>query len=550
MVNTKPMTSFWLLIWASLLSVGWLLPNHYAPWSTFYTDAYIAAFLLLGCAALVIRSPNSVQWHGITLLAATLIFIPGLQYALGLIMLPGTVWIATAYLFGFFLALLIGAHWESANSGQLVDGLFLAIAIAAIASVALQLHQWLGLELSDIWIVGNSTGRPFANLCQPNQLGTFLLWGLLAVAWGVIRKYIGVWTALFMAAFLLFGLALTQSRTAWLAIVILVSGTWAWRQLWLDKRMVWVSSGLGIYFAGCVLSIGWISEALMLGLSTDLGGILRMSGELRPVVWSMFFDAILRQPLLGYGWNQVVLAQLTVALDHPSLHVIFSHSHNLFLDLILWCGIPVGTLVSIYLVRWFWLRIRAVQCAEGAVLMFFLLVVANHAMLEFPFSYAYLLLPTGLIMGVLNIRLHAMSILNTGRWSVIVAWVVATTLLALIIRDYSRVEAGYQALQIDWVHIKDVGSTPPPDVVLLTQWREFIQLARFEPTSGMSAEELNWMRNIVGTHPSASNFHKLASALAINHQPLEAQMWLKRMCKVISESQCEAAKSVWASQGK
>ncbi|PIW09923.1 MAG: polymerase, partial [Comamonadaceae bacterium CG17_big_fil_post_rev_8_21_14_2_50_60_13] len=66
------------------------------------------------------------------------------------------------------------------------------------------------------------------------------------------------------------------------------------------------------------------------------------------------------------------------------MHTVFSHSHNLFLDLVLWCGIPFGLFVSLYLIRWFWLRLRAVRCAEDAVLMLFLLVVGNHAMLELP----------------------------------------------------------------------------------------------------------------------------------------------------------------------
>jgi len=543
MIRTKPMTAFWLLAWASFLSIGWLLPNHYAPWSAFHIDAYIAVGLLLGAAATVMRSPNSVEWHGIALLAATLVFIPGLQYACGLVMLPGTAWIATAYLFGFVVALLVGAHWESASPGQLVDGLFLAIGIAAIVSVGLQLDQYLDLDLSVTWIIENSTGRPFANIGQPNQLGTFLLWGLLAAAWGLVRKYIGLWTALLAAIYLLFGIALTQSRTAWLAVAMLTGGVWIWRRLWIDKRTVWIVTGLGIYFVVCVLSIAWIAESVGGGA----GWIARTSSELRPLAWLMFFDALWQHPLAGYGWNQLALAQLTVATNHPVLHTLFFHSHNLFLDLVLWCGIPIGLLVSLFLVLWFWQRIRAVNCPESAVLMFFLMVVANHAMLEFPLHYAYLLLPTGIIMGVLNVRLHAKAMLITGRWSLVVIWMVAAAFLTQIIRDYSRVETAYEGMRIEWAHIKYEGSRDPPDVVFLTQLRDFIRLARFEPRTGMGVEELNWVRNITSTYPSSAAIYKLASALAMNGQPEESIQWLRRMCKVESESHCEVAKAAWAS---
>lgn len=530
------------------LAVAWLLPNHYPPWSTFHMDAWTAIMMLLAATAVIVRSTGPVAWQGITLLVAVLILIPGLQYGFGMVMMSGTAWISIAYLTGFLLALLIGARWESASPGQLADGLFLAIVIAALVSVGLQLHQWLSLDLLDIWSMGDGYGRPFANFGQPNNLGTFLLWGLLAAAWGLARQRIGVWVALFMASYLLFGLALTQSRTAWLAVVILVGASWIWRRLWSDPRWPWVVTGLGLYFALCVISIGWLNRLFLLTLSSDMGDITRMSGELRSVVWALFIDAALQQPYLGYGWNQVGLAQLTAALDHPALHVPFSHSHNLFLDLMLWCGIPVGLFVSVYLVRWFWRSLRAVSSAEDAVLLLFLCVVGNHAMLELPLHHAYFLLPVGLVMGALNVRLGAPPILVVGRWSVIVVWLASVALLSLLIRDYSRVEASYQTLRFEWAHIKSETRGGPPEVLLLTQWREFIRLARFEPTNGMSADDLDWMRKVTSTYRSTGAFHKLATALAMNQQPDEAQLWLKRMCKIVSESQCAAVKVAWANQ--
>jgi O-antigen ligase len=544
----QPMTPFWLVGWASALAVAWLLPNHYLPWSTFHMDAWTAVVLSLAAVAVIVRSTGPVVWHGITLLAAFLVFIPGLQYIFGMVLFSGTAWISTVYLIGFLLALLVGARWESASPGQLADGLFLSIGIASLLSVGLQLHQWLSLDLLDIWSMGDGYGRPFANFGQPNNLGTFLLWGLLAAAWGLVRKQIGLGTALFVSMYLLFGLALTLSRTAWLAVVLLVAASWFWRRLWSDQRTPWVVTGLGLYFALCVVSVSWLNQLFLLALPSDLIDLTRMSGELRTVVWALFVDAALQAPWLGYGWNQVSLAQLATAIDHPALGVLFSHSHNLFLDLILWCGIPAGLLISFYLVRWFWQRFRAVRSLEDAILLLLLLVVGNHAMLELPLHHAYFLLPSGLIMGVLNVRLNARSIFLLGRWTVAVVWLATVALLALIIRDYSRVESSYQDLRFDWAHIKRNSPGGPPNVLLLTQWREFVRLARFEPVSGMSADELEWMTRVTSTYPSAGFFHKLAVALAINQRPGEAKLWLTKMCKIVSKSQCAAVKSAWTSQ--
>ena len=548
MTVKQPLEPFWLLGWALSLAVAWLLPNHYLPWSTFHMDAWMAIILSLAAAAVIVRTTGPVVWHSITVLAAVLVFIPGLQYVLGIVLLPGTAWISTIYLIGFLLALLIGARWESASPGRLADGLFLAIGIAALLSVGLQLHQWLSLDLLDIWSMGDGYGRPFANFGQPNNLGTFLMWGLLAAAWGLMRQRIGLGTALFVAIYLLFGLALTLSRTAWMAVVMLIAASWFWRRLWADRRLPWVVTGLGLYFAACVISISWLNQLFLLSLPSDIVDITRMSGELRTVVWSLYIDAALRQPWWGYGWNQLSLAQLAAALDHPTLGVLFSHSHNLFLDLVLWCGIPGGLLVSIFLIRWFWLRLRAVCCAEDAVLLLLLLVVGNHAMLELPLHHAYFLLPAGLVMGALNVRLHARPIVVFGSWSVVVVWLASVALLALLIRDYSRVESSYQTLRFEWARIKTDIRSGPPEVLLLTQWREFIRLARFEPASGMSADELDWMRKVTSTYPSTAAFQKLAGALAMNQRPTEAKLWLRKMCKIVSESQCAAVKAAWANQ--
>jgi hypothetical protein len=511
-------------------------------------DAWAAIVLLLVAATVIVRVREEVLWHDISILTFFLIFIPWLQYSFGLIELAGTAWISTAYLAGFLLALLIGARWESVNPGQLADTLFLSIGIAALLSVGLQLQQWLRLDLLGIWSMGEGFGRPFANFGQPNNLGTFLIWGLLACAWGLTRQYIGVGTALVIAAYLLFGLALTQSRTAWLSILMLVCASWWWRRFWMDNRIPWLVTAMGLYFAIAVISLSWLNQRLFLSLPSDGIDLVRMSGELRSVVWSMFIDAALQQPFLGYGWNQVGIAQLNAAIDHPSLHILFSHSHNLFLDFIIWCGLPIGFFISFYFLRWVWNSCRKIENSENSVLILVLLVIGNHAMLELPLHHAYFLLPTGLFMGALNTRLNAQPVIIFGRWSIIFIWFVSAVLLGLLIRDYARIEPSYQSLRFEWARIKTQNRGSPPDVLLLTQWQEFVRFARFEPSSSMSPSELEWMRQVTRAFPSAGHFHKLAAALAMNQHPEEARQWLKKLCKLVSEGQCQAVKNAWASQ--
>ncbi len=538
------MAPFWMALWAGTLALGWVLPNHYRPWIAFHSDAWIAAVLLLAFAALIWRSRGSMALHLIAVGVALLIGVPWLQYGLGLIPQPGVAWISSAYLLGLFLALLLGARWEASSPGQLGDALCLAIGVAAVVLVGLQLQQWLQVDGLELWRLSGGPDRPSANLGQPNQLATLLLWGVLAAAWGVIRGRISGGVAILLVAFLLFGIALTGSRTAWIGVALLVAATWWWRSLWRSARLSWIATGLGCYFVLCVAMQGWLGYVLHGTEATDL---IRMSGELRPLAWDVFLDAAWQRPWFGYGWNQTALAQLAVATAHPPLHVVFSYAHNLFLDLILWCGIPLGLLVSGSLVVWVWRCFRAVQSAENAVLLLFLLVVANHAMLELPLYYAYFLLPAGLVMGMLNTRLSARSVLSVARWAAGLLLLAATTLLMLLVRDYSRVEPSYENLNFEWLHIK-VAPIGPPDVLLLTQWHDFVEFARYEPKVGLTQAELDALRNIPELFSGPLFLHKYASILALNQRPDESRLWLQRLCKVATESECNTAKAIWAKQ--
>jgi O-antigen ligase len=547
-LNKPALTPFWLVLWSCALAIGWLLPNHYWPWLSFHSDAWVALTASLATLALIWRSNGPTAWHRLSLLAAALMCVPCVQFASGMMPIAGNLWISLAYLAGLLMALLSGARWESSTPGQLGDGLFLAIGIAALLSVGLQLQQWLQLDGIQLWTMGGGPSRPHANFGQPNQLATFLLWGLLASGWGLIRKYIGIRTALLTALYLLFGIALTGSRTAWLGVALLVGACLLWRRLWGNPRVSWAICGLGLYFMLCVAALGWWQVFSQGNLQTVPHDITRISGEMRPLAWTMLLDAVRQRPWFGYGWNQVALAHMAVASEFAPLHQVFTYSHNLFLDLVLWCGIPLGLLTSIALVWWLLKRLYAVQNAENAILLLFLLLLANHAMFELPLYYAYFLLPAGLIMGSLHTRLDVRPVLLIGRWVLFVFWFGATTLLVTIIRDYTHIEPSYQTLRMEWARIKITMPVGPPDVILLTQWRDYIKFARVEPKPGITAGELEWMRNVTGLYPSAILIHKMASVLALNQRPEEAQRWLKKLCKVAAEEDCLTAKTIWSKQ--
>lgn len=537
---------FWLIAWAVTLSWCWLLPNHYPPWSAFHADAW-AAFALLPMAATVLwRSRGDHHVSRIAGVVLVLSFMPVVQYGAGLIQMAGTAWLAFAYLLAFALAIMVGNRWERYTPGQLGDGLFVAIGIASVFSVGIQLHQWLRLEMYEVWLIGNQNGRPYANMAQPNQLATLLLWGLLALAWAGIRGYVRPMMLILAAIYLLFGLALTASRTSWLGLCILFVASWYWRGLWPWRRGPWVVTALVIGFFGAVWLIPVVGHALLLDLPhKDLDDVMRISTESRPRIWAMFLEAATLRPWAGYGWNQVALAHVEVAAEQPPLLTFFAHSHNLFLDLILWCGLPVGLFLVVGLCLWLWRRFHATKDASGALMLLMVVIVGNHAMLELPLHYAYFLLPTGLVIGALDTR-SGSTMLALGRaWTTGSMWLACFVMLGVLTYEYIRIEASYQVLRFEWANVRSKADRNPPDVIMLNQLRSLIVYSRFEPGPGMGPAQLDWMRKVASIYPSSGVIHKYAAALAWNGQPEEAALWLRRMCALAPESQCGAVKRSW-----
>jgi O-antigen ligase len=547
------LSPFWLGAWASALSLGWLLPNHYPPWSGFHADAWTAIVLAVGSAALILRSKASTHWHGAAVLVAMLACIPWIQYSFGLISFAGQAWISTAFLLGLLLALLTGQRWEQLCADQLTSGLFWAIGLAAVFSVNLQLQTWLGLMDTDVfnlWSMGLSGIRPYANFGQPNQLATFLLWGLLACAWAFLKQRIRASVALLMACFLLLGIALTQSRTAWLGLTFLLMATWVWKRLWPSKWVPWSVTGLFVFFGACAPLLRSLPEALQIASEATAFRSDQLESGLRPLAWRVFFNAALERPWFGYGWSEVGQAQLAVASELPPLHATFGHSHNLFLDLVLWLGLPIGLFVSAAMIWQFTAYARAVATAKDAILLMFLGVIGIHAMLELPLHYAYFLLPTGMVMGVLHSRIGGKPVWTTPRWTLMGLWLAATILLSIIVVDYFRIEASFQALRFELARIGTQPQGKPPEVVLLTQLRERIGFMRYEVKRGMTPAELDWLLKVINANPGGGVIYKAAKALALNGRPVEAQQWLSKICKVAVVEECDLIKRVWAQDAR
>ena len=213
--------------------------------------------------------------------------------------------------------------------------------------------------------------------------------------------------------------------------------------------------------------------------------------------WTALADAVTREPLWGYGWQQVSVAQVRGAELHPFVGEHIEHSHNILLDLVLWAGLPVGLSIAGLAAYWFATRIRACRDGLSAWLLMGVAVLGVHAMVEYPLSYAYFLVPLGLMVGAIDtlqarpggwrIGLHAQRVGAAG----------LLALLGWIGVEYLEAEQSHRLLRLESARIGVSGlQTPPTELRLLTQLGAFQRFAHTQAVPGMSSQQLDDMRRV------------------------------------------------------
>ena len=536
------------LFFAALLGLAsWLAPNHYLPWLSFHSEALMAGALLLAFAGEL--GSNRQPHHPLpTLTVATLIVaaIPLLQALAGQIHFAGDAWMVFAYLLAFAAAQVLGRVLARRigieTFFERLGGLFAA---ASVVCVGIQLCQWQRLSGLGLFILELAPGfSPYANVGQPNHLATMLFLGLVGVVFLYERRRIQGWVAALTCGFLEFGLVMTGSRTAWLMLGLMALGLWIVRRRAGLRIGAAGCVGLGALFFALLVSWGPLNDLLLLPQGRTFVNQTEVGP--RPLLWSSTLHAIWHQPWLGYGWNQGLVAQSRIVDAHPANGYLIQHSHNLILDLMLWNGVVLGLALVALLVWWFWKHLRANRSAAQTCLLVAVGGVFLHAMLEYPLSYFYFLVPAGLMMGALDSVVASRVELRCPRWALGTVAALSVLLMGTVVFEYAKIETNMRTLRFEVARIgTGTIDSKAPDLLLLTQVGEFLRFSRVEAHPGMTQDELAWMLKVVERYPFAAGQLTTAVAYALNGQPDAARDMLAHLCHQQTARRCDESLRAW-----
>lgn len=545
------------------LGVAFLLPNHYYPWGSFYLEfaAFLALFFSL-CSLLFEKEIVKPSTTALFLLVFS--FVPLFQWLFGIVLFFGDALLAFFYLSAFSGATIIAHTFGFSNSQKKsVESIALSLVLIGVISTWIAIIQWLRLW-ETIWIHSLPAGaRPYANLAQPNNFSSLMWVAFLSLYFLYERKRVGVLGLAIVGSFLVGGAALAQSRTSWVVLVVLlviVSIHWM-----LFKQKVWQRVALpicamGVFYA---LSVG-ASELTGFLFGSDIPLLRNEFTDVRTDMWVSFIHAINERPWFGYGWGQVSLAQLDVAEMYPAVGLT-QYSHNLFLDLLIWNGLPIGFLFF-SLVVFFWIRIFLYAYSEkGFYCLCCFSALLIHGLLEYPHAYSYFLLLAGFFIGISAFEVIDYSqfrgsgrkfhiLVDTLNRSVSKCYMVSdyvlvpcvllfSVSLAVSWWDYRLLEEDHRLLRFEAASIGTLkADQKAPDVFIFDQLQGFTWVARTNSFDDLTEGEQQLIEDVARRYALPMPLYKLAQLRVSQGRSENAAEVLKTIEYLYGEDSYNSAK--------
>lgn len=502
---------------AAALLLAWLLPSHFLPWVTAYQELLTGVALVLSLAGLLL-APERCRIPLFAMLCLAIAAVPFLQLAGGLVSYAGDAWLNSIYIAAFASSLIVGynlqANAHSASAIDYVSGFAWLLIVGALVSVGLAFSQWLGY--GDLyWVFPLAEGsRPTANLAQPNNMATLLGMALAAVVYLFEKRQLKRIAAVILTVLILFGITLSQSRSPWLTAIFIVL-FWAWQRRSIEFSLtnVHMLLWLAIYVV-MIFCLPLLAELLGTASSSPVERAQQMD---RLGLYEQFTNAVLQGPWYGYGWGQGFTAQAAVAMAHPHYEPSY-YAHNILLDLLVWNGPILGGALIIAVAVWLLiLLVRATNLTATfawLALSFFII----HSMLEYPHAYLFLLVPAGVLLGILQASVPTETKkLPLPRWALSLVVLLAAVLVLVVWRDYRLVEKEHQLIFTE-KHDAHVAASEQAvsNVYLLTQMREYIYFVRAPLLAGYTEEQLHDLATITGRFPNFFFLLKSAYILTVN----------------------------------
>lgn len=536
------------------MCLSWLLPNKEYPWLPAWNEGLaFAAVLILWIVNSGYVSKNRLKESGISwpvLVFSTLaIIVVWVQYGAGLLIFSGDAFLVSLYFLIFLIAIRVGGVMAtSREEKKWMNALIAALVISTVISIGIALIQWTHTWNFAIFLMETGIGdRPGANLGQINNFNTLCFVSVCGVLYLYRQNNLRLSIALLAGLFLTFGMALTQSRTGWLQIIFLSGFVLLSAKNTKTKFIVLIFAAV---FFSWYISIPLIESRSLISADQHYRDL--PINDVRVVMWSALIEAAAMRPWGGYGWLQTGWAQQVTAESIPILRSYMSYSHNFALDLVIWTGWPIAIVLVGLLAIWF-LKHLVFRNNESEMFLYCAVVgIFIHGLLEYPLSYAYFLMPAGLMMGYLDgARPVFKRYIFSYRYQ-FALFIVTVSLYLLVCADYMKAVSVDVAVRMRSAQIARGTDTEKIDTkfIVLNQLEAMYDV-RLMPVDGYKSEDLMLlMTRVVQRYPYSPALFQYAWMRAMRGENSAAEKQLRVLCGIYSEAHCQIIENRWKSLQK
>lgn len=545
-----------------LLVLSWMQPLHLLPWVSWHSEvlAFAAVLWLFGVELLMRRTDcqKYIALPYVAVVPAVFAAFAAVQFASGQIQFFGDALVVCLYASLCAIATVVGFAWgvrkePAEGSWSPLSQLAIAILVGAVASVFVAVVQsFQVIEYSGLIYLPQEYRRPGGNLAQPNQFATLVLLGFASLVYLLESKKIRNQLAATICFVLALGISISESRTGLLGFLALA----VW---WFYKRVpigfkfhlptVWLS---GFAFAILV----WVWPVFITFFHTGGSGDITLDvgtsrpSSLRLVIWPQLLEAAAAHSWFGWGIRRVSAAHNSVL--HQYQHgEPYTYAHNLVLELVIWFGFPIALLLLGLLAYWVWHRVKKTQTLVQWYCIALAIPFAVHSMLEFPFAYAYLLVPIMFAVGALEANLAPERNIRLKRNVVAMSVTTVTAIMICTVVEYILIEEDFRVARFEALRIGKTSSQyQRPDIHLLTQLDAMLVATRAVPSPDMQKSEIELLRKSAMRFPWTAIQNRYALALALNGSPEEAIRQLLVIRAMFGEQTYHAIRADWQALAK
>jgi O-antigen ligase len=393
-----------------MLILPYLFPYHRLPIQSFYLEWLTALFGLLAFFPLIKQNAwPQYQAPIIIWLPIAIICVMVLQ----LVVQDIAYWqhyflVAQYFLFAALLMLLGAMLKQSVGFETTMRAIAIALAISGLLSTTIIYLDIANIRLGGL-IINSKLGGAIANVGQQNHLATLLSLAIASLAFLFVKQRISAWLAWPLFTFLLSGVALTSSRSAWIFVVLITLTALAF-QRWQAKEHQSIH-GASSQRLRVLLMLPVLFYVLQIGLpylpteksitttNQRLVQLAQNKDSPRLQIYTTSWYIYTSNPLLGAGFGQMAWQDLTHAERVPQLKGTVAQAHNILLQFLAETGV-IGTAVLLVCLLAFFLRVKSASITPERWLWWLMLaIIGAHAMLEYPLSYIHFLALTALLVG-------------------------------------------------------------------------------------------------------------------------------------------------------